>query len=92
MQAIISAIQHHVGMGIIASHMVSKEIQRGIIIGIKTAKPEIRNQISLTQLQDKIPTLTEKIFIKFLLKEIKLIGLQVEGKGSGLSVNNRVIY
>ncbi len=74
-QAIISAIQHNVGMGIVASHLVSKEIQRGQIIGIKTSKPDIRNQISLTQLQDKIPTLTEKTFQKFLLKEIKQIGL-----------------
>jgi len=81
-QAIISAIQHHVGMGIIASHIVSEEIQRGKIVGIKISKSEIRNQISLTQLQDKIPTLTEKIFIKFLLKEIELIGLQIEGKRS----------
>ncbi len=76
-QAIISTIQHHVGMGIVASHLVSNEIKRGRIIGIKTSKPEIRNQISLTQLQDKIPTLTEKIFEKYLLKEIKRMGLQV---------------
>ena len=41
----------------------------------KSIKREIRNQISLTQLQDKVPTLTEKVFIKFLLKEIDLIGL-----------------
>jgi len=74
-QAIITAIQHHVGMGIIASHIVSKEIQQGTIIGIKTSKSEIRNQISLTQLQDKIPTLTEKTFIAFLLKKIELMGL-----------------
>jgi len=78
-QAIISAIQHHVGMGIIASHIVNKEIQQGKIIGIKTSKAEIRNQISLTQLQDKIPTLTEKVFINFLLKEIELVGLKIEG-------------
>ena len=78
-QAIISAIQHHVGMGIVASHIVSKEIQQGKIIGIKTSKAEIRNQISLTQLQDKIPTLTEKVFINFLLKKIELVGLQIEG-------------
>lgn len=74
-QAIISAIQHHVGMGIVASHIVGKEIKQGKIIGIKTSKPEIRNQISLTQLQDKIPTLTEKVFIKFLLNNIDLMGL-----------------
>lgn len=78
-QAIISAIQHHVGMGIIASHIVNKEIQQGKIIGIKTSKAEIRNQISLTQLRDKILTLTEKVFINFLLKEIELVGLKIEG-------------
>jgi hypothetical protein len=64
-------------MGIVASHIVSKEIKQGQIIGIKTSKPDIKNQVSLTQLQDKIPTLTEKIFEKFLLKKIKQIGLQV---------------
>ena len=79
-QAIITAIQHHVGMGIIASHLVSKEIQRGQIIGIKTSKSEIKNQITLTQLLDKFPTPTEKIFQKFLLKNIELIGLQIEVK------------
>lgn len=76
-QAIISAIQQSVGMGVVASHIVGKEMKRGQIIGIKTSKPEIRNQISLTQLQDKIPTLTEKIFGIFLLKEIRRLGLQV---------------
>ena len=78
-QAIISAIQHHLGMGIVASHIVSKEIKQGKIIGIKTPRAEIRNQISLTQLQDKIPTITEKVFIKFLLNNIDLMGLQIEG-------------
>ena len=76
-QAIISAILHNLGMGIVASHIVSKEIKRGQIIGITTSKTDIKNQVSLTQLQEKIPTLTEKIFEKFLLKKIKQIGLQV---------------
>jgi DNA-binding transcriptional LysR family regulator len=83
-QAVVSAIQHHMGMGIISSHIVSKEIQQGSIIGIKTSKSEIRNQISLTQLQDKIPTLTEKTFINFLLQEIELMGLLIKGRKSGL--------
>lgn len=77
-QAIINAIQHHVGMGIIASHLVSKEIKNGQIVGIKTSKPEIRNEISLTQLLDKIPTVTEKAFLKFLLNEIKSTGLEIK--------------
>ena len=76
-QAIISAIQLGVGMGIVASHIVNDEIEQGQIIRMKTSKPDIKNQISLTQLQDKIPTLTEKVFEKFLLRKIKKIGFQV---------------
>lgn len=82
-QVIISAIQHHMGLGIIASHWVRKEIKQGQIIGIKTSKPEIKNEISLTQLLNKFPTVTEKAFLKFLLKEIQSIGLQVKGKTKG---------
>ena len=74
-QAIISAIQHHVGMGVIASHFVRNELESGQIIKIETSKPEINNQISLTQLQDKIPTYTEKVFQEFMLKKIKSMGL-----------------
>jgi len=74
-QAVISAISHHAGMGVIASHQVKKEIEEGLIIPIDTSKPQIINQISLVQLQDKIPTLTEKIFQQFLLDEIQSINL-----------------
>lgn len=81
-QAILSAIQHNVGMGIIASHLVRNEIQSGEIIGIKTSKSDITNRMALTQLLDKLQTFTEKVFIKFLLKEIELIGLEIEKRKS----------
>jgi len=71
-------------MGIIASHLVSKEINEGQIIAIKTSKSEIKNEISLTQLLDKIPTVTEKVFLKFLLNEIESIGLEIKVKNAGL--------
>ncbi len=72
-QSVISAINHHIGMGIIASHLVSKEIQSGRIIPINTSEPEIINQISIVQLKEKIPTPAEKIFQSFLLKRIQLM-------------------
>lgn len=72
-QAVISAIMHHAGMGIIASHMVREEIAHGQIVRINTPEPEIINQIALVQLQDKIPTLAEKTFRSFLLKKIALL-------------------
>jgi DNA-binding transcriptional LysR family regulator len=74
-QAVISAINHHVGMGIVASHMISKEIQSGQIIGINTSKSEIANQISMVHLKDKIPTIAEKIFETFLVKKIQSLGI-----------------
>lgn len=74
-QAIISAIRHHSGMGVVASHQVKEQIQNGQIIPINTSKPEIVNQISMVQLQDKIPTLAEKTFKKFLIDKIQLMGI-----------------
>ncbi|NOX32777.1 MAG: hypothetical protein GXP56_03425, partial [Deltaproteobacteria bacterium] len=69
-QAVITGIKNHLGMGVIAAHIVSKDIKRGKIIPIKTAKKDVINKISLVQLQDKVPTLTEKIFINFLKSDI----------------------
>ncbi len=74
-QAVISAIRHHLGMGMVASHLVKDEIQKGQIIPINTSKPTIINQISLVNLQDKIPTLTEKVFVNFLVDKIKVMGI-----------------
>lgn len=73
-QAVIAAIRNHVGMGIIASHSVSEEIKSNQIIGINTSESEIINQISLVHLQDKIPTVSEKIFAKFLAEKFKSRG------------------
>ena len=69
-QAVITGIKNQLGMGVIASHIVSRDIKRGKIIPIKTEKKDVINKISLVQLQDKVPSLTEKTFIKFLKTDI----------------------
>jgi len=69
-QAVITGIKTQLGMGVIASHIVSRDIKRGKIIPIKTAKRDVINNISLVQLQDKVPSLTEKVFINFLKTDI----------------------
>ncbi|SMD08917.1 DNA-binding transcriptional regulator, LysR family [Desulfocicer vacuolatum DSM 3385] len=74
-QALISAVKHHAGVGIVASHLVAKEMKEGLIVPIHTPKPKIINQISLVLLQDKVPTLTEKIFQKFLIEKIQSMNL-----------------
>ncbi|MFW2365314.1 MAG: LysR family transcriptional regulator [Desulforhopalus sp.] len=78
-EAVISAIKNDVGLGVVASHLVKKEIQAKHIVHIKTSASEIINPIALVQLQDKIPTLTEKVFKKYLVEKIRTI--IPEGKG-----------
>ena len=73
--AIISAIRNHLGMGVVGAHIVKEDIQKGRIIPINTSKKKIINQISLVQLQDKVLTLAEKVFVKFLVEKIQSIGI-----------------
>lgn len=52
------------------AHIVGEEIKSGQIVPIKTAKKNVINKIALVQLQDKIPSLTEKTFVNFLETDI----------------------
>lgn len=70
-QAVINGILNHVGMGIVAAHIVGKPIDKGQIIPVATQKKDVINKISLVQLQNKVPSLTEKTFIRFLTSDIK---------------------
>ncbi len=70
-QAVINGILNHLGMGVIAAHIVGNAIEKGEIIPVPTAKKDVINKISLVQLQDKVPSLTEKTFIRFLKADIK---------------------
>ena len=75
LQAVISGIENQVGLGIVASHLVYDKIQNGSIVPITTQTPPLVNRISLVQLQDKVPSLTEKTFLKHMMREIKRIGV-----------------
>jgi len=77
-QAVINGIKTQLGMGVIASHIVRQDIKDGEIIPIKTGTKDVINKISLVQLQDKIPSLTEKTFINFLKADILFSGKSKE--------------
>lgn len=65
-QAVISCIKLGMGLGITATHLIRDEIKEGHIIPVPTQKNHLVNKISLIQLRDKFPTLTEKTFQNFL--------------------------
>lgn len=77
-QAVINGIKTQLGMGVIASHIVSQDIKKGEIIPIKTGTKDVINKISLAQLQDKVPNLTEKTFINFIKADILSSGKSKE--------------
>ncbi len=70
-QAVIAAIQNDMGLGVVPSHVVYDEILTGSIVQITTSTPNIINQMSLVQLQDKVPNLAEKRFKEFLKKGVR---------------------
>ena len=62
-QAVLSAVRHHLGMGIIVAHLVWKEVQTGSIVIVRNEAKQAVNRISAVQLLEKVPTLTEKKFL-----------------------------
>ena len=74
-QAVINGMLNHLGMGVIASHIVAKEVEQGAIIPVHTGQKDVINKISLAQLQDKVPSLTEKTFIRFFKTDIRESGM-----------------
>ena len=71
-QAVKCGIKNGLGLGVVASHLVWDEIQRGEIVPITTRNMEIINRISIVQLQSKKPSLTEKSFLAHIKEEIDL--------------------
>lgn len=70
-EALLSGLKLGMGLGIATGHLIWEEIQKGEVVPITTDQQTMVNWISLVQLQDKVPTLTEKTFRDFLLKEVQ---------------------
>jgi DNA-binding transcriptional LysR family regulator len=70
-EGVIEGVRHHLGFGVIPLHLIHDEIDKGEFIQIKKASKELVNRISLVQLQDKIPSITEKLFIEYFNQKIR---------------------
>lgn len=62
-EALLSGMRLGMGLGLTSAHLVFDELNNGTIIPIETSRPNAKIWISLVQLQDKVPSLTEKSFI-----------------------------
>lgn len=69
-QAVVTGLKLGMGLGVTASHFIWEDLIQGAIIPVKTLKKNMINKISMIQLQDKIPTLTEKTFYRYFQEEM----------------------
>jgi len=69
--AVLSGIEHGLGMGIIPSHLVYEAMQEGSIVPVRTKSKEIINRISLVQLKGKKMGLTEETFLSYFKKKMQ---------------------
>ena len=70
-QAVIQGIRHHLGLGIIVSHLAWKEIRLGAIVIVRDTAPQVVNRISIVQFLDKMPSLTEKSSLNHFQKALE---------------------
>jgi DNA-binding transcriptional LysR family regulator len=75
LQAVLNGIENHLGLSVIASHLAYEDIHQGKIIPIPTEREPIINRISLAQILDKVPSLTEKVFLSHFRQEVQQTGV-----------------
>jgi DNA-binding transcriptional LysR family regulator len=67
-RAVITAVEHHLGLGVVPAHLVQAALERGELTGIESERRPMINHIAVVQLANKIPTITEKSFIGYVEK------------------------
>ncbi len=65
--ALFEAVKLSLGLAVLGSHLAEGELQRGELRAVFTGPADEINRISLVQLLDKKPSLTERTFVKHLL-------------------------
>ncbi|WP_282604272.1 LysR family transcriptional regulator [Pelagibius sp. Alg239-R121] len=65
--ALVEAVKLSLGLAVFGSHLVEPELQRGELRAVLSGPADEINRISLVQLLDKKPSLTERAFAKHLL-------------------------
>ena len=63
-QAVIEAVRHDMGLGVVPSHTVSADLASGALVAITTRKRAIRSRVTLVRLLDKVPSRVEKAFVR----------------------------
>ncbi len=85
-QAVVSAVKHHLGLGIVVSHLVWEDIAAGRLVVMRAQAVQAKNPISIERLAGKVPSLRERIFLDHLLRQaasskpLRRLNLVVDGR------------
>ena len=85
-QAVVSAVKHHLGLGIVVSHLVWEDLAAGRLVVMRPEAVQAKNRISMVQLAGKVPSLRERLFLDHLLRQaansktLRRLNLVVEGR------------
>ncbi len=58
-QAVVTAVEHHMGLGVVPRHVIEQRLQRGRLVAIETRRKPLVNRIALVRLLDRVPTALE---------------------------------
>lgn len=72
-RALISGVKNNLGIAMIPKYLVSKELEKGLIVQLSPNSKPLRNALLLIQHQSKIPTRAEKIFLEMIKSKKKII-------------------
>jgi DNA-binding transcriptional LysR family regulator len=69
-QAVISAVTHGMGLGVVPAHTVARALESGELVAITTRHRALTNRISLVRLLDRVPGRLEREFVAFVGKAL----------------------
>jgi DNA-binding transcriptional LysR family regulator len=67
-QAVISAVSHGMGLGVVPAHTVTRALSAGELVAITTRRRALTNRISLVRLLDRVPSRLEKAFVASVMR------------------------
>ncbi len=72
-QSCLDAVRNGMGLGVIPYHLVSREVSAGTLSVIYGSGNQMISSLSLVELKQKVPSLTEQAFVTVLKKELALL-------------------
>jgi DNA-binding transcriptional LysR family regulator len=83
-QSCLDAVRNGMGLGVIPYHLVSRDVTAGTLSVIDSSGNQMISRLSLVQLKQKVPGLTEQAFVTVLKKELASLTSQNQPRPQNL--------